>query len=677
MKTSGLWKRILIAVAALIVIVYFYPHPEANRYNYEEGRPWNYSKLIAPFDIPIHPDSAALIAARDTLEAHFVPIYQLNQLVIDTIVDRLPRTDAPALRAQLGNELRKIYASGVVDMHTRDMIARGELPKVRLLDKNILTDMSTASLVSPRDVYLYLDSLIADSALHRYFARANLQNILVPNYTHNEEESARRYEYDYLTLTADRGIILQGQTIIDKGAIITSQDFTNLRTYEDMLTRLNTNQDQNLLLMFLGQAGYVGLLLAALMLYFHFFTPSVYNNLRSFTFMYFLVTLFFLVAVGLNYFVAQGIYIAPMMIVTILALVFFDGRTALFVTGILSLICAGVTSFALEFLFLQCCAATAAVFSLRELRRRAELLRTSLIIAVAYLAAYVSLELLMNGSFDGFTWRMAAFLSVNAILTSLAYILMVVVERVFGFVSVVTMVELADINNPLLMRLSNECPGTFQHAIAVSNLASDAAQHIGANVPLVRAGALYHDIGKLTNPAFFTENQHGVNPHDVLPPDRSAAIVINHVTDGIALAQEAGLPDRILDFIREHHGAGMAKYFYISSCNARPGEEVDKAPFTYPGPNPRSRETSVLMMADAVEAASRSLKEHSREAIAGLVNKIIDGQIADGLHNDSTLEFRDVDRIKDVFIKRLMTIYHSRIAYPVHHNSAPADAPAQ
>lgn len=661
---NNILNKILIALAALIVIVYFYPHPEANRFNYEQGRPWNYSKLIAPFDIPIHPDSATLLAVRDTLDAKFVPIYQLNQLLIDTIISRLPQSPGTNLNRRLGSELRKVYASGVVDMHTKDEIASHRLPKVRLLEKNVLSEMSTSGFTSPRDVYLYLDSTITDSALHQYFVRANLQNLLLPNYTRNEEESRRHYEYDYLTLTADRGIILQGQTIIDKGAIISSQDFTNLQTYEHMLSQLNTNQNQSKWLMFLGQALYVGLLLTAMMMYFYFFTPEVYNNLRKFTFMYSLVTLFFLIGVGLNYFVAQGVYITPMMIVPILVLVFFDGRTALFVTGVLTLICAGVTAFALEFIFLQFCAGTAAVFSLRELSRRSQLLRTSVIVALAYLGAYVALDLLMNGSFDGFTWRMAAFLAVNAALTSMAYILMFAVERLFGFISVVTLVELADINAPLLMRLSNECPGTFQHSIAVSNLASDAAVRIGADVKLVRAGALYHDIGKLANPAFFTENQHGVNPHDALPPERSAAIVVNHVSDGLRMADKAGLPDVIQSFIREHHGAGMAKYFYITYCRQHPDEEVDKAPFSYPGPNPQSRETSVLMMADAVEAASRSLKEHTREAIIELVDRIIDSQIAEGLHNESALEFRDVAKIKEAFIKRLMTIYHSRIAYP-------------
>ena len=669
MKNSIL-NKILIALGALIVIVYFYPHPEANRFNYEEGRPWNYTKLIAPFDIPIHADSATLMAARDTLDAHFVPIFELNQLLIDTIIDRLPEGQSPHLRRQLGAELRKVYASGVVDMGTKDEISERRLPKVRILEKNVLSEMSTSGFTSPRDVYLYLDSVITDSTLHQYFVRANLQNILLPNYTRNEEESRRLYEYDYLTLTADRGIILQGQTIIDKGAIITSQDFTNLQTYEHMLRQLDNNQNQSKWLMFLGQLLYVGLLLTAMMLYFYFFAPDVYGNLRKVTFMYCLVTLFFLVGVGLNYFVAQGVYIAPMMIVPILVMVFFDGRTALFVTSILTLICAGVTAFALEFIFLQSCAAVSVVFSLGELSRRSQLLRTSAIVMLAYFASYVALDLLMNGSFEGFTWRMMAFLAVNAALTSMAYILMFAVERMFGFISVVTLVELADINTPILMRLSNECPGTFQHSIAVSNLASDAAARIGANVQLVRAGALYHDVGKLMNPAFFTENQHGVNPHDALPPERSAAIVVNHVSDGLQLADKAGLPEVIRGFIREHHGRGMAKYFYYTYCRQHPDEEVDKTPFTYPGPNPQSRETSVLMMADSVEAASRSLKEHTREAITELVDRIIDGQIADGLHNESTLEFRDVNKIKEAFIKRLMTIYHSRIAYPTTQKPA-------
>lgn len=659
----GMIRRIAVVLVSVIAIVYFYPHPKANYFNYEEGRPWNYAKLIAPFDIPIHPDSATLLKARDTLDAHFVPVYELNQLAIDTIIRSLPRHNDVGI-AQLTRELRRMYAGGVVDGETQDKIDAGSLPKVRILEGNILSEMSTSGFTSPRKIYVYLDSVISDPDLKRYIADADLPELLKPNVIYNAAESKRHYDYDYLTLTADRGVIQQGQTIIDKGNIISAQDFTNLQTYEQMMSARLVKESSSTFLMWLGQFMYVALLFAALLLYIRYNCREIYDNMKAVVFVLVLVTLFFMFALLMNTIVAGGIYIVPFMIVPILLLVFFDSRTALFVSIVLTLVCAGITSYALEFILLQFCASVATLNSLKQLSRRAELLRVSSVVAVIYIVAYVSLELMMNGTFEGFVWRMPAFLIVNALLTCMAYILMFAVERVFGFVSVVTLVELSDTNSPLLQKLSDQCPGTFQHSLAVSNLAGDAARAVGANVPLVRAGGLYHDIGKLNNPAFFTENQHGVNPHDSLSPERSAQIVISHVTDGVKRADKAGLPEVIKDFIREHHGRGKAKYFYFTACKMSPDTEIDEAPFTYPGPNPRSRETSVLMMADAVEAASRSLSEHTKDAIVGLVNKIVDGQIADGLHNDSTLEFKDVRAIKDAFVKRLITLYHSRIAYP-------------
>lgn len=663
-KKRDIGVRLAIALVAAVLIVYFYPHPESTHYNYEEGRPWNYAKLIAPFDIPIHPDSNTIRAARDSLTARFVPVYQLNQLLGDTVVRDLPKSPGNNYRDRVARQLRNIYATGVVNAATREQIEKGELPKVRILDKNVLSEMSTSGFISPRDIYARLDSTVTDPGLRQYISAARLAEILRPNIVYDEAESRRHFDYDYLTLTADRGVIQQGQTIIDKGAIVSPQDFTNLMTYEAMLKDSVTKDSKSDWLMLLGQFVYVVMLLVILCVYVYIYCRAIYTNLKAFLFIISVVTFFFLMAVALNTFIPSGIYIVPMTIVPILVLVFFDGRTALFVSTVTTMICAGITSFPLEFIFLQISAAAAAVYSLKQLRQRSELLRTACFVAAAYLLSYVALELLMNGTFEGFSIRMVIYLGVNSLLTSMAYVLMFVVERLFGFVSVVTLVELADVNTPLLRRLSDECPGTFQHSMAVSNLASEAAKRIGANEQLVRAGALYHDVGKLVNPAFFTENQHGVNPHDALTPVQSARIVINHVNDGLRLADKAGLPSVIKNFITEHHGKGMAKYFYITECKAHPDETVDPAPFTYPGPMPQTRETTVLMMADAVEAASRSLKEHTPEAIRGLVNKIIDGQIADGLYNESAIEFKDVPVIKDVFVKRLMTIYHSRVTYP-------------
>lgn len=656
--------RLLIGIAAALIITYFYPHPESSHYNYEQNRPWNYAKLIAPFDIPIHADSATILAARDSLESHFVPVYEISQLMVDSIVDDLPPTVGNNYRNELAARLRKIYSSGVVDAETRDKIKAGKLPKVRILEKNVLSEMSTSHFTSPRDIYMRLDSSITDRAFHDYFSAAGLQDILRPNIIYNEAESRRHYDYDYLTLTADRGVIQQGQTIIDKGTIISPQDFTNLRTYERMLEASVTKAGKSEWLMLAGQFLYVTILLLTMFGYIYYYNRPLYDDIRSFVFITILVTLFFLLALALNTFVSSGIYITPMAIVPVLVLVFFDGRTAMLVSTVLTLICAAITSFPLEFIFLQFISSAVAVYSLRSLAQRSQLLRTAGFVATAYLLCYVALELLMNGTFEGFAWRMIAYLLVNSALCSMAYVLMSAVERVFGFVSDVTLVELADTNSPLLIRLNDECPGTFQHSLSVSNLAADAAKRIGANDKLVRAGAMYHDVGKLSNPAFFTENQHGVNPHDALQPEQSGRIVVNHVIDGLRRADKAGLPSVIKDFIREHHGNGKAKYFYYTYCKQHPDEQIDPAPFQYPGPNPHSRETAVLMMADAVEAASRSLKEYTPQAITDLVNKIIDGQIAEGMFDESPLEFRDIHIIKQAFIKRLKTIYHSRIVYP-------------
>lgn len=659
---NNVLRRVLVTLAAAIIIVWFYPHPGTHKFIYEQGRPWNYNQLIAPFDIPIHPDSLTVRAIRDTLDARFTPIYTVQTRVVDSIIDALPRG---AMSSRMASIIRRAYDRGVVETSTIDQIRKGELPKVRVLDRNILSEESTASFTSPRDLYLHIDSAITDPTLRRYFLSADLHRLLRPNLVYSEFENRRHYDNEFQTLTADRGVILQGQAIINKGDIISPQDFTNLQTYEDLLDAQLSRQNHSALLTWLGQFMFVSILLALLIGYLAIIAPAIYANIRTVMFILSIIALFFLIAAGVNTFVPGGVYIVPLTIVPVLVLVFFDERTALFTAAVTILLIAPITSFALEFVFLEFCASAAAVYSLRELSRRSQLLRTAAIVALAYLLGYVALELLMNGSLDGWTWRMPVFLAANALFVSIAYILMFAVERVFGFVSVVTLVELSDTNQPLLRKLSDVCPGTFQHSMAVSNLASDAARAMGANEQLVRAGALYHDIGKMSNPAFFTENQHGVNPHDALPPEQSARIVISHVTDGLRAAEKAGLPAVIKDFIREHHGSGKAKYFYYQaaqSCAA--GETPDEAAFTYPGPDPRSRETSLLMMADAVEAASRSLKDYSRESIAELVDKIVDGQIADGMHNNSTLEFRDVKLIKAAFVKRLMTIYHTRIAYP-------------
>lgn len=667
--------NLLVALAAAVVIVYFYPHVESNHYKYEEGRPWNYAKLIAPFDIPIHTPQNTLEEVRDSLDKVFVPVFEKKTWMGDSVITLLmtrwnsdsntfvSESDA-RMRSRAIAFIKKAYSSNIITDEDFETLNQRQMSTVRISEGNTVKKYHIKGMRPVSAVYSELMTALNDSGAEHWVKKHEIQELLLPNFSRDEIVSKQIYESELSPFTTAKGVIQQGQTIIDKGTIISPQDFTNLETFERMVEEQLTADMQSRWLVWLGQSLYVLVLFTCLMLFLYFSASDVWNRRPSMVFVFLMITVFFLLAIGAEAFIDYGMYFVPYAIVPVLMIVFFDAPTALFISLVLILLCGGVATTQLEFIVVEIVACLAAVYSLKELSQRSQLLRTSLFVMLAYWVSYVAMELMVNGSMEGFSWRVITYLTVAALLSSIAYIIMVAIEHIFGFVSKVTLIELSDVNNPILRKLSEECPGTFQHSMAVSTIATDAAIKIGADEQLVRAGALYHDIGKMSNPNFFTENQRGVNPHDSLPPERSAQIVIRHVSDGVECADKARLPSVIKDFIREHHGKGKAKYFYFTYCKNHPGEEVDSAPFTYPGPNPRTRETSLLMMADAVEAASRSLPEHTPEAITQLVDKIIDGQIADGLHNDSALSFRDVKIIKQEFVRRLMTIYHSRVVYP-------------
>lgn len=678
---KGLLGRVGLLLAAVAVMVYVMPRHEATRYQYEVGKPWSYAQLIAPFDVPVHRDSADVSRQLDSLRAAFPPVYAPVRVNVDSIVDTavkqmdiarrtqegtgvitmlLSSTDLSGFEAAMRQRLYRAYRKDAVVLQPmRDMPRR-----IRILSGNRLQLLSTDTLPTTHTLLEEINTMASSYDCQSLVAASKLDILLKPSVSEDKPETQRLFDAEALKFSGDLGVIMAGQTIVNKGAVVTPQDYINIQTYEQMVSEQVQSQSGQTWMLLTGQYLYLLLLMGLIMLYLYLYERPVWDRMRSVVFIVVLVTLLFTVTALLGRTVHGGMYLSPLAITAVLLTTFINGRTALWTSALLALMCAPMATFAMEFIFLQVTACSAAVFSLRQLTRRSQLMRSALYIAVAYLAAYLLYELMMNGTPADMTVRMAVMLVASALMTCIAYVVMPGIEKAFGFVSNVTLVELADVSSPLLMRLSEECPGTFQHVMAVSNLAADAARRIGANDLLARAGAMYHDIGKLSNPMFFTENQHGVNPHDGLPPEQSARIIINHVTDGMQRAAQAGLPTVIRDFITQHHGAGKAKYFYFTYCKAHPGEEVDPAPFTYPGPNPRTRETAVLMMADAVEAASRSLKEHTPKAIADLVNKIIDSQIADGLLADAPLSFRDIRDIKDTFVKRLMTMYHSRIAYP-------------
>ncbi|MCI9171598.1 HD family phosphohydrolase [uncultured Duncaniella sp.] len=664
--------RVLLFVAAVTLIVYFLPRTDKDHYIYEVNRPWSYALLTAPFDIPVHLDSASMALVKDSIDMHFEPVYVRDLAAEKTLISdytmRLNSTPGlnitPAQKNQIIKAIREVYDNGIVDRDTYQRIAAGNLPSVRFVHDNVAISMPTRNYLSAFRAYEHMDSVLRDRDVRAALTATRLSDMLQPNISLDTLTSKRLIDEAYQKAMAPIGVIQQGERIIDKGDIVNTRLATILDTYEEMIEDRGQGTISQHHYPVAGQILYMLILFGALYGYLFFFRPKYFDDDRTVVFLMSLVTVFTLFAFAMQATFRMGLYIAPFTMIPILVLVFLDSRTAYFVHLVEVLTCAIISAYPSEFIYLQFIAGVVAIDSLKDLTSRSQLIRTAAFIFVAYSLSYVSIEVMQTGTLNKMEGRTFGCFGINAILISFSYVLMFLVERVFGYTSRVTLVELSDTNSPLLRELSEECPGTFNHSMAVSNLASAAAQAIGANVQMVRTGALYHDIGKIKNPAFFTENQHGINPHDSLDPIQSSRVVTGHVRDGLAMAEKAKLPEKIREFITEHHGAGKARYFYNTYCNLHPGEEVDPAPFTYPGPNPQSKETSLLMMADAVEAASRSLKEHTPEAISGLVNKIIDGQIAEGLHNESPISFRDVQAVKESFIQRLRTMYHSRISYP-------------
>jgi putative nucleotidyltransferase with HDIG domain len=651
------------------IILYFLPRKNERQYLYEVNRPWSYSLLTAPFDIPIQLDSIRVQEVKDSINNVFIPVYKRNnddsKAAIDAYSLALNANQSVSIyeKAKLINALKEIYNNGIVDLNTYNAITSGKLSRMRFIDGNRIINKSTNNLLSAKKAYTTIDSLLKSESLNTSIAATELSKFLAPNISYDSIESNRLYQDICQKAMAPIGIIQNGERIIDRGEKVTPQLYTILQTYEQMLQERKANKHQQIYPV-LGQLLFVIILLSALFYYLYFMRNELFANTRAMLFIMLMVVGFVVFSVAMKNTFANGLYLVPFTIIAIMMVVFFDSRTALFCLIIETMLCSSIANVAFEFIFVQFIAGVTAIYSLKELTRRSQLIQTAFLVFTAYSLSYIAVEVISSGTISGIDLRIFGIFAINSVLISFAYILIFVFEKLFGFTSIVTLVELSDINNPLLRELSEECPGTFQHSLSVSNLAYEAAHRIGANAQLVRAGALYHDIGKITNPAFFTENQHGVNPHDALNPLQSARIVIAHVTHGLKRAEKAKLPSVIKDFISEHHGCGKAKYFYNTYCNQHPDEEVDTASFIYPGPNPKSKETSILMMADTVEAASRSLPDHTPEAIENLVNRLIDAQIADGLHNDSLLSFKDVREIKESFISRLRTMYHARISYP-------------
>ncbi len=508
---------------------------------------------------------------------------------------------------------------------------------------------------------LFADDIIAQQ--RPLLQRCNLNNYIEPNLIYDKSRSETERNDLLSSIPPASGMVMSGQKIVDRGEVITNNTYRVLNSFDKEMKRRSSTQEE-LTTTIIGQVLFIFILVMLFTSYLSLFRKDYFDKPRSITMLYAMITLFpIFVSLMMkhNFF---SVYIIPFAMAPIFVRVFMDSRTAFISHVTMILICAAAVKYQYEFIIVQLVAGLVAIYSLRELSKRSQIFITALLVTIASGVVYLALQLMQDNQVFNVDASMYSYFTVNGIFLLLSYPLMYIIEKMFGFTSNVTLFELSNTNKGLLRNLSEIAPGTFQHSITVGNLAAEIANRIRANSLLVRTGALYHDIGKMTNPVFFTENQAGVNPHDQLSDLESAQIIISHVSEGLKMAEKVGLPGIIKDFITTHHGTGITKYFYINYCNAHPTEVIDKSQFQYPGPNPFTREQAILMMADTVEAASRSLNEYTEESISNLVNKLIDGQVADGFFKECPITFRDIALAKQVLIERLKAIYHTRISYP-------------
>ncbi len=667
--------RFALLLGSVAVMLLVMPRTDHQSFSYELNQPWKYPLLTAPADMPILRDSTSLRQMRDSINAAFVPVARMEKDVASLNMQRFTSSAegiTPAEKQFLTACLAEVYARGIVDPAIYDGIRERVDHTLRIAGNsdgdNTVQTIDASEMLSPAKAFQYIDSAyvassgITDASLDRNVQRA-LNISLQPNVVLDSAFNDKMLSQELITVNGALGIIKKGQRIVDRGEIITPQIFTNLNTYQDIVKETQGDREKRTFFI-IGQGVYILIVLSMLYIYLMAYRSTFFSDVRKMTFLMTFITLFEVFAVIMFKYFQNGLYLVPFASVPVIIMVFFDSRTAIFSLLTCVMTTAIVATFQFEFIFYELMAGIAATLSIRQLSKRSQLLRTGIITFFVYSLCYFAILLINEGNLHNFQWRIIAAFGINTIILSFAYVLIFIIEKTFGFTSTVTLVELSDINNKLLRRLAEEAPGTFQHSMQVSTIGAEAARAIGANTQLVRTGALYHDIGKLESPIFFTENQHGVNPHAGLDPATSARKIISHITYGLQLAQKEKLPSVIRDFIAEHHGKGITRYFYNMAVNESDGKPVDRDKYTYLGPNPRTKETTILMMADAVEAASRSLKDYSAGSIDELVDRIISSQEADGLYRDSPISFKDIETIKQTFKNRLATIYHGRVAYP-------------
>ena len=668
------WRDFLIRAALVImavtVIVIVLPRDNGTNFKIEKDRPWRYADFTAPFDFPIYKSDELVKAERDSLLRLYEPYYSFNTEAENKAVRQFAKDysqgipDTPNdVISIIANRLHRLYGQGIIIADEYKKLERDTSAMIRIVRGKSAVSTPINQVLSTIAAY---EQLFTDPALEPYIEqlrKCNLNDYIQPNLSYDQERSEASHRDLLNSIPLATGVVQRGQKIIDRGGIVDDKTYNILQSFLKESERRQKN-DRQLSMTLLGQIIYVSIMIIGFTLFLTIFRNDYFEKIRSTAMIYSLIIVFAILASILVSHNLLHVYIIPFAMVPIFIRVFMDSQTAFMAHVTLILICASILQYPLEFIAVELMAGLTAIFSLRELSSRSQLFWTAIIVTLVGACTNLSLEFIRANSLTVINLSDYNYLLLSGILLFCSYPLLYIIEKTFGFTSNITLIELSDMNKDLLRRMSEVAPGTFQHSIQVGNLAAEIANKIGAKSQLVRTGALYHDIGKTTNPIYFTENQSSYNPHDGLTYVESAQMIISHVTEGLKLADKYNLPDIIASFISTHHGQGKAKYFYVKQKNEFPDEPVDDLLFTYPGPNPTTKEQAILMMADSVEAASRALPDYTEKSIRDLVEHIIDDQVSNGFFRDCPITFRDIQYAKTVLIEKLKTIYHTRISYP-------------
>ena len=673
-------QRAILFILTGLLIVLMLPKEGKFKYEYQKGRPWGHEDLVAPFDFAITKSKEEIEAETKQVMANAKIYLKLaangEKLAYQKFKDEFvrefrPDSTKPRSLAKLQKNLdagsrilRSIYAKGVLRNSERLAAVSSNQP-IYLLTGNTAAPVSVGQFHTVQSAYekirTELNALqgMETEMLSRALIASLIQNVLI-----DEETTDQVMQEELNAISTSRGMIPKGLMVISRGDMVDGENFIVLESLkEEYQSKLGSSESYYLIL--LGQLIMVSIVLMMFYIFLVKYRTDLAQNNWQVTFLLLLILGMILISSLVQRMDNVNLYLVPFCLVPVIVRSFFDSRIALFAHIVTLIIIGFEAPNGFEFMFLELIAGIIAIFSLLSLQNRSQLFVSMLIVFVTYSASYFSIAIMQEGDVKNIDLTMFIWFAGSVGLTLLAYPLIYLFEKIFGFISEVTLLELNNTNHRLLRQMASEAPGTFQHSLQVASLAETAIYEIGGNALLIRTAALYHDIGKLYAPMHFIENQvTGVNPHDDLSFEESAKIIINHVIKGIELAKENKLPEQLIDFIRTHHGTSTVQYFYRSYLQNFPEGELDKEHFSYPGPKPFTKEMAVLMMADSVEAASRSLNKYTNESVGKLVDSIIDRQFNEGQFDSANITLRDISEVRSIFKKKLMNIYHVRVEYP-------------